>query len=74
MQEPQHVFESHEVTSQGIEGLNIHFILAIIARLFVSLNKSYGVFSWVDLLDELQDQVGSIDMANGESFLTMMIF
>lgn len=46
MQEPQHVLESHEVTSQGIEGLNIHFILAIIALLFVLLKRRVMVFSF----------------------------
>lgn len=44
MQEPQHVLESHEVTSQGIEGLNIHFILAIIALLFVLLKRRLWCF------------------------------
>lgn len=46
MQEPKHVLESHEVTSQGIEGLNIHFILAIIALLFVLLKRRVMVFSF----------------------------
>ena len=65
MQTPQHVLVDHGVTSQDIEGSHYtQFLILYNLEEGGSANLFFDVL--VDLLDELQEHVESIDMANGK--------
>lgn len=76
MQTPEQVLEAQGVTSADIEGIIYHKSLvflflslikfSFLFQLYINFGLGSGVCQLVDMLDELQEHVESIDMANGK--------
>lgn len=70
MQTPEHVLEAQGVTSADIEGTISKSPLVVFELLlFLGFEGSFVLHTYLmvaDMLDELQEHVESIDMANGE--------
>lgn len=70
MQTPEQVLESQGVTPADIEGQTESETHSFIHCLFLSgfLFTYHHLLTLTDLLDELQEHVEAIDMANGQFF------
>lgn len=69
MQTPEDVLDSQGVTPADIEGdvilLDEWFVHSLSSVKFANCSKVFGDYNFADMLDELQEHVESIDMANG---------
>lgn len=69
MKTPEQVLESQGVTAQDIEGVCVCVCIdddfRVLCVVELDWILSYFSFFVVDMLDELQEHVESIDMANG---------